>query len=67
MYGETEGRFLVTVKAENKERFEKLFDGKYSEVVAVKGKDLKMKEDGRSDTFSLSVPDMLKVYHRRAA
>jgi phosphoribosylformylglycinamidine synthase len=64
MYGETEGRFLVTIKAEDKEQFEKLFEGKFSKIGVVKGDELSMKK-GDKDLLKESAKVMLKEYHKK--
>ncbi|MBN2111913.1 hypothetical protein JW707_02315 [Candidatus Woesearchaeota archaeon] len=66
MYGETEGRFLVTIKAENREEFERLFAGKCSRIGTVKGKDLYVKRDFE-EIFNVPVNEMMEMYHRREA
>lgn len=63
MYGETEGRFLVTIKSENKDKFEKLFDGKYSCIGTVT-KDMMNVKDNGSNLISESVYDLLMTYHK---
>ncbi|MBU4245626.1 MAG: hypothetical protein KKE71_01145 [Nanoarchaeota archaeon] len=65
MYGETEGRFLVTVSEEKKERFEELFAGKYSKIGTVKGAEIKMKYGGK-EMLSEKVGSMLGIYHNMA-
>ncbi len=65
MYGETEGRFLVTVSEANKARFEELFAGKYSPIGVVKGDEIKMKY-GVREMFSEKVGTMLGIYHNMA-
>lgn len=64
MYGETEGRFLVTISPENKDKFEKMFEGKYSRIGEVKGDKVIMKYD-EGTLLSESVEDMLTVHHKR--
>ena len=63
MYGETEGRFVVTVKRENKERFEKLFAGKFSRIGEVAGDRLEMQYEGK-ELLSEPITDMLSAYHK---
>ena len=65
MYGETEGRFLVTVGEANKARFEELFAGKYSQIGVVKGDEIKMKY-GDKVMLSEKVGPMLGIYHNIA-
>lgn len=62
MYGETEGRFLVTVSEANKARFEELFAGKYSPIGVIKGDEIKMKYRG-NEMLSEKVGLMLGIYH----
>ncbi len=62
MYGETEGRFLVTVKKEHSQEFENLFEGKFSRIGEVKGDSFSMKY-GKETLLSENILNMLKVYH----
>lgn len=62
MYGETEGRFLVTVSEANKARFEELFAGKCSPIGVIKGDEIKMKYGG-NEMLSEKVGQMLGIYH----
>lgn len=62
MYGETEGRFVVTVKPENKKAFEKIFKEKYSEVGVVKGDKLIIK-DNSARLISEGLDKLLEIYH----
>jgi len=66
MYGETEGRFLVTIKPEDQDNFERIFSGKCQCVGAVKGENLVIRKDGNL-LLSESVDDMLRVYHKMEA
>jgi phosphoribosylformylglycinamidine synthase subunit PurSL len=63
MYSETEGRFLVTVKQKDREEFERLFDGKYSNIGVVIGDKIDMKNNGNV-VLSERVDEMLKIYHK---
>jgi len=62
MYGETEGRFIVTIGEANKARFEELFAGKYSQIGVVKGNEIKMKYEGK-EMLSEKLGPMLGIYH----
>jgi len=66
MYGETEGRFLVTVKPEDKDKFERIFSGKCSLVGSVKGEDFVLRKDG-DVLLSEPIDELLKVYHKMEA
>jgi phosphoribosylformylglycinamidine synthase len=66
LFAETEGRFLITVKKEDKDNIEKLFKGKKYRIGEVKGKDLVIKDSG-GVMITKSVDEMLGKYHRRAA
>jgi phosphoribosylformylglycinamidine synthase len=67
MYGETEGRFLVTVKRGSCEAFEKLFAGKFSRIGSVSNSGtLEIKYNG-SKAVSESVDDLIMDYHKRGA
>jgi phosphoribosylformylglycinamidine synthase len=66
MYSETEGRFLVTIKPENRESFEQLFDGKYSKVGVMKGSELKINK-GEKKLLSEPIGNLSAIYHKRAA
>jgi len=63
MYGETEGRFLVTIKPEEQQAFETLFEGKFSRVGEVKGKIYQMKHEGET-ILDECVGKMLSIYHK---
>ena len=66
LFAETEGRFLITVKPEDKERAEQIFLGKNYQIGEVKGKDLMIKDSDKV-MIKKSVDDILRIYHRRAA
>jgi phosphoribosylformylglycinamidine synthase len=63
MYSETEGRFVVTIKKENQKQFEKLFEGKFSQIGTVKGNEFRMYNEGM-ELLSESIDDMLAAYHK---
>ena len=65
-YGETEGRFLVTINKKNKKEFEKLFDGIYSEIGVVKRENITMNYKNK-ELLSEKVTNLLGVYHNIAA
>jgi len=62
MYGETEGRFLVTIKQENKAEFEALFNGKYSQIGTVQRDKLTMQNNSLT-LLSESLDDVMPIYH----
>ena len=64
MYGETEGRFLVTVKAEEKESFEELFRGKFSWIGIVKGDSLKVL-NGAEIVLDEKIDGLIRIYHSK--
>jgi phosphoribosylformylglycinamidine synthase len=66
LFSETEGRFLVTVKREDKDMLEKVFAGKHYRIGEVKGKDVVIK-DSRTTLITENLDYMLRVYHGRAA
>ncbi len=63
MYSVTEGRFLVTVKAENKDQFEKMFKNKISRIGIVNGKESLTFKDGRDELMDVSLKEMVESYH----
>jgi phosphoribosylformylglycinamidine synthase len=66
LFSETEGRFLVTIRPEDKERFEKIFAGKYYTIGKVKGTELIIK-DNATVLITKSVAEMLSMYHKGEA
>ena len=65
MYGETEGRFLVSVSSEQREEFERLMGKKASCIGVVKGDSLIVRDKQVIEVISENVEDMLNVYHKR--
>jgi phosphoribosylformylglycinamidine synthase len=63
LYSETEGRFLVTVKYEDRREFERIFEGKYSRIGEVKGDSLVMKKGGK-EILNENVDNLLSIYHK---
>jgi len=63
MYGETEGRFLVTIKPGEQKAFESLFEGKFSKVGEVKGTTYQMKHEGET-ILDEGVGKILSIYHK---
>jgi len=66
LFGETEGRFLITVRPQDRANIEKVFDGKYTQIGVVKGKDLVI-HNSREVLIRKGTDEMLKTYHKRAA
>lgn len=65
MFGETEGRFLVTIKQENKKRFERIFADKYSRIGVVKSDDLVMNYKNKK-VLDNKIASILNQYHKAA-
>lgn len=65
LYSETEGRFLVTISKDKKEKFENLFNGKYSRIGEITDSNFVAKNNGRS-LFARNISGMLSVYHEGA-
>jgi len=70
MYGETEGRFLVTVRPEDRGRFEALFSGRFWQIGNVKDdRRLKIVTDNafgkKVDIVDEHVEELLKLYHNQ--
>lgn len=62
MYGETEGRYVVTVKRENMDAFERIFENKYSRVGEVRGEGLTMRQNGTA-LLDERIEKVLRIYH----
>ncbi len=64
MYGETEGRFVVTVSPEKIDTFEKLFEGKYSKIGIVTSSKGFMALSHNDETIvNESVDRLVEQYH----
>jgi phosphoribosylformylglycinamidine synthase subunit PurSL len=62
LFSETEGRFLVSIRPNNKKRFEEIFEGKYSQIGTVAGERLNMCSNGVM-LLSEGWDDLMQVYH----
>jgi len=66
MYSETEGRFLVTVKAEHQDQFQKIFGVRCSLIGRTGGDNITIRR-GETELVSESLDARLKSYHKMAA
>ena len=53
---------MITVRPQDRAKIEKVFDGKYTQIGVVKGKDLIIKNSS-GDLIRKGIDDMLKMYH----
>jgi phosphoribosylformylglycinamidine synthase len=65
MYGETEGRFLVSAKPRYRRKLKRLFKGKYSQIGRVVGENLVIRNNG-TEIISEKVNRILEMYHKDA-